>query len=81
MDLYKVSELKKLETGDKVYVKYLELPTSSEVSNFDGACKVIVNNDEVLATNEGINFEYTTIGDSKYACKVTDDFSVQIYKI
>lgn len=81
MDLYTVSELKSLESGDKVYIKYLELPASKEASKFDGACKVVVNNDEVLTTDEGINFEYNGVKDSNYACKVTDSFSMQIYKV
>lgn len=79
MRLYKLSELKKLSEGDKIYLKYLELPIDKEGS-YEGVCEVIVNNDELLTTNTGINFYYPECG-SDYANVSKESGMIQIYEI
>lgn len=80
MKLYKISELKDLREGDRVYLKYLELPATAENDNFDGVCEVIVNNGEIMTTDGGINFYYSHCN-SEYACANNEEFSVQVYEV
>lgn len=81
MDLYRIEELKNLKQGDEIYVKYLEMPSSRDSNTFEGTCKVMVNNDEMLTTNkENIELDYSEIDNSEFAVEITENKSLQIYK-